>query len=187
MTTTNQEQSNTLETIESMSELKTLLRAVEVASLTDTLRSQAPITFFAPTDEAFRNLPAGTLEGWLIDSPKLKSILSYHIVNRKITLNQLHDMTTDGRITDVTTLQGSPVKLKTHQQAILRSEYVNDAKIVTSDIETSNGIIQIVDRVLMPTITTPAFTTPTPQTMSPGQSTTTVTTVTTPTRPEVTN
>jgi uncharacterized surface protein with fasciclin (FAS1) repeats len=122
MTTTNQEQSNTLEIIESMSDHKTMLRAVEVAGLTDTLRSQGPITLFAPTDEAFRNLPAGTLEGWLVDSPKLRTILSYHIVNRKITLDQLHDMTTDGRVTEVTTLQGSPVKLKTHQQAILRSE-----------------------------------------------------------------
>ena len=148
--------SNTLETVKSMSDLNTLLRAVEVAGLTDTLRSQGPITLFAPTDEAFRNLPAGTLEGWLIDSPKLRSILNYHIVNRKITLNQLHDMTTDGRVTEVTTLQGSTAKLKTHQQAILRSEYVNDAKIIRSDIETSNGIVQVVDRVLMPTLTTPA-------------------------------
>jgi len=124
-----------------MSDLKTLLRAVEVAGLTDTLRSQGPITLFAPTDEAFRNLPVGTLEGWLVDSPKLRSILNYHIINRKITLNQLRDMTTDGRVAEVKTLQGSPVKLKTHQQAIHRSEYVNDAKIVKSDIETSNGII----------------------------------------------
>ncbi len=67
---------NTLETIKSMSDLKTLVRAVEVAGLTDTLESHGPITLFAPTDEAFRSLPAGTLEGWLIDSPKLRSILS---------------------------------------------------------------------------------------------------------------
>jgi uncharacterized surface protein with fasciclin (FAS1) repeats len=179
--------SNILETVKSMSDLNTLLRAVEVAGLTDTLRSHGPITLFAPTDEAFRNLPERTLEGWLADSPKLRIILSYHIVNRKITLNQLHDMTTDGRVTEVTTLQGSPVKLKTHQQAILRSEYVNDAKIVISDVETSNGIIQVVDRVLMPTLTTPAFITQTPQTTTPNVSTTTTTTTTTPSRPDVMN
>ena len=161
-----------------MSDLNTLLRVAEVAGLTNAFRSQSPITLFAPTDEAFRNLPAGTLQGWLIDVEGLRRILSYHIVDRKITLNQLHDMTTDGRVTEVTTLQGSPVKLKTHQQAILRSEYVNDAKIVKSDMETSNGIIQMVDRVLIPALTTLAFTTPTPQTMSPGQSTTTTTTTT---------
>jgi uncharacterized surface protein with fasciclin (FAS1) repeats len=74
---------NTLEVIKSMSDLKMLLRAVDTAGLTNTLSGQGPITLFAPTDEAFRNLPAGTLEGWLVDSPKLKSILNYHIVNRE--------------------------------------------------------------------------------------------------------
>ncbi len=139
-----------IETARSIDDLKTLMQAVETAGLTDTLRSQGPFTVFAPTDEAFRNLTIGTLDGLLEDLPKLKSVLNYHIVNRMITIKELHDMTTDGRIAEVTTVQGSAVKLKTHQQAVLRSEYVNEAKIVKSDIETSNGVIQVVDRVLMP-------------------------------------
>ncbi len=79
------------------------------------------------------------------------------------------------------------MKLKTHQQAILRSEYVNDAKIVKSDVETSNGIIQVVDRVLMPILTAPEFPTPNPLTSRPGQYTTTTTTTTTPPSPDVVN
>jgi uncharacterized surface protein with fasciclin (FAS1) repeats len=141
-----------LETAKSIGDLRMFVQSVEAAGLTDTLKSQGPFTVFAPRDEAFRNLPIGTLEGIQKDLPRLKSVLNYHIVSRKIAVKDLHDMTTDGRITEVTTAQGSAVKLKTHQQAFLRSEYVNDAKIVKSDIKTSNGVIHVIDRVLMPSV-----------------------------------
>ena len=147
--------SNILDASLSTGEFKTLMLAVEKAGLIDTLRSNGPFTVFAPTDEAFRNLPAGTVEGWMNDLPKLRSILNYHIVDRKITAKEIHEMTLNGRTPSVNTLQGSPITLKTNltAQAWVNSKvtvFVNDAKIVRPEIETSNSIIYVVDRVLLP-------------------------------------
>jgi len=147
--------SNILDASLSTGEFKTLMLVVEKAGLTDTLRSNGPFTVFAPTDEAFRNLPAGTVEGWMNDLPKLRSILNYHIVDRKITAKEIHEMTLNGRIPSVNTLQGTPITLKTNltAQAWVNSKvtvFVNDAKIVRPEIETSNSIIYVVDRVLLP-------------------------------------
>ena len=147
--------SNILDASLSTGEFKTLMLAVEKAGLTDTLRSNGPFTVFAPTDEAFRNLPAGTVEGWMNDLPKLRSVLNYHIVDRKITAKEIHEMTLNGRIPSVNTLQGTPITIKTNltAQAWVNSKvtvFVNDAKIVRPEIETSNSIIYVIDRVLLP-------------------------------------
>ena len=147
--------SNILDASLSTGEFKTLMLAVEKAGLQDTLRSNGPFTVFAPTDEAFKNLPVGTVDGWMKDLPKLRSILNYHIVDRKITASEIHEMTLNGRVPSVNTLQGTPITLKTNltAQAWVNSKatvFANDAKIVRPEIETSNGVIYVVDRVLLP-------------------------------------
>src|SRR5713226_9598224 len=140
---------NIVQTAIAAGEFKTLVQAVQAAGLMDTLSTGGPFTVFAPTDEAFRKLPTGTLEGLMKDLPKLKSILTYHVVDRKINAAEVHDMTTDGRTPNVTTLEGAAVVLKT-QGMLQRNEYVNNAKITKAGIETSNGVIHVIDSVLTP-------------------------------------
>jgi uncharacterized surface protein with fasciclin (FAS1) repeats len=151
MTTINQQMSNILETAKSIGDFKMLMRVVEAASLTDTLKSSGPFTVFAPSDEAFLNLPTGMLDEWLKDPTKLRNIVTYHVVDHKITKDELHRLTGDGRLPTVATLQGSTVVLKT-QGRFEKTEFVNDAKIIKSDIETTNGVIHIIDRVLVPPV-----------------------------------
>ena len=149
MATINQQMSNILDTAKSIGDFKMLMRVVEAAGLADTLKSQGPFTVFAPTDEAFRNLPTGQLDEWLRDPSKLKSIVTYHIVDRKIEENEFHRLTADRRTPSVMTMQGSSVMLKTHG-TLSKTMFVNDAKVIKSDIEPSNGVIHIIDRVLEP-------------------------------------
>ncbi len=143
--------SNILETAKSIGDFKMLMRVVEAASLTDTLKSSGPFTVFAPSDEAFLNLPTGMLDEWLKDPAKLRNIVTYHVVDHKITKDELHRLTSDGRLPAVVTIQGSSVVLKT-QGRFEKTEFVNDAKIIKSDIETTNGVIHIIDRVLVPPV-----------------------------------
>ena len=203
MTTINQQMANILDTAKSIGDFKMLMRVVEAAGLADTLKSQGQFTVFAPTDEAFRNLPTGTLDGWLRDPSKLRDVVTYHVVDHMITKNEFHRLTSDRRTPTVTTMQGSSLMLKTHG-SIEKTMFVNDAKVIKSDIETSNGVIHIIDRVLepapvmpVPSITTQQIKTETitpthdvsppnasitavPQTITKNESTTTTTTTTTP-------
>jgi len=165
MATINQQMSNILDTAKSIGDFKMLMRVVEAAGLEDTLKTQGPFTVFAPTDEAFRNLPTGQLDEWLRDPTKLKSIVTYHIVDRKVTENEFHRLTADRRTPTLTTMQGSSVMLKTHG-SLSKTMFVNDAKVVKSDIITSNGVIHIIDRVLEPAPVAPMPMTPTPQVKS---------------------
>jgi len=198
MATINQQMSNILDTAKSIGDFKMLMRVVEAAGLEDTLKTQGPFTVFAPTDEAFRNLPTGQLDEWLRDSSKLKSIVTYHIVDRKITENEFHRLTADRRTPTITTMQGTSIMFKT-QGSLSKTMFVNDAKVIKADIETSNGVIHIIDRVLEPAptpmtatpqiksenvIPTPETTSsspaaPVPQTTTRNESTTTTTTTTT--------
>ncbi len=170
--------SNTLETAKSIGDFKMLMRVVEGAGLTETLQGQGPFTVFAPTDEAFRNLPTGALNEWLKDPSRLRSIVTYHLIDHKITENEIHRLTADRRTPGVPTVQGSSVVLKM-EGSVHKNIFVNDAKVIKSEVETSNGVIHIIDRVLVPPTATPAAPTPTPQTTSPSPSTTTTTTTTT--------
>ena len=104
--------SNILETAKSIGDFKMLMRVVEAAGLADTLKSQGPFTVFAPTDEAFRALPTGQLDEWLRDPSQLRSIVTYHIIDRKITENEFHRLTADRRTPGVNTMQGSPIVLE---------------------------------------------------------------------------
>jgi uncharacterized surface protein with fasciclin (FAS1) repeats len=143
-TTVKQEtRTNILETANSTGDFKLLTQAIEAAGLTDTLRTQGPFTVFAPNDEAFRKLPTGTMEGLMKDVPKLKGILSYHVIDHKMSMDEIRNMTAAGKTWNVKTLQGSELALKPR-------DYVNNSRIVKSDIETTNGIIHVIDQVLMP-------------------------------------
>jgi len=120
---------------------KTLLAAATAAGLVDTLKGAGPFTVFAPTDAAFAALPAGTLEALLKDPAKLKDILLYHVVKGKVTADQVV------KLTSAPTVEGKSVKITVKDGMV----YLNDnVKVVTTDIQTSNGVIHVIDAVLLP-------------------------------------
>ena len=120
---------------------KTLLTAATAAGLVDTLKGPGPFTVFAPTDAAFAKLPAGTLEKLLADPAALKDILLYHVVAGKV---MAADVT---KITSATSVQGSPIAIAVKDGKV----YLNDsAQVVTTDIEASNGVIHVIDAVILP-------------------------------------
>ena len=118
----------------------TLVAAVKAAGLTETLSSGGPYTVFAPTDDAFAKLPAGTVEALLADPDKLRSILLYHVVPGTVTSAQV------AKLDKATTAQGSDVKISTSKSGVK----INAANMTQVDIETSNGIIHVIDTVILP-------------------------------------
>jgi uncharacterized surface protein with fasciclin (FAS1) repeats len=126
----------------------TLVAAVKAAGLVQTLKSAGPFTVFAPTDAAFAALPKGTVEDLLQDVPKLTSILTYHVVAGRVAAADVMKMTSSGPA-EAKTVQGQAVTLKT-QGILSKSVHVNDAKVVKADIEATNGIIHVIDKVIMP-------------------------------------
>jgi uncharacterized surface protein with fasciclin (FAS1) repeats len=119
----------------------TLLKAATAAELVETLQGEGPFTVFAPTDEAFAALPAGTLDALLADPEALKKVLLYHVVEGKVTSDQVVGMTT------ATSVEGSPIAISVKDGTV----YLNDsAKVVTADVMASNGVIHIIDAVLLP-------------------------------------
>ncbi len=131
------------------SNFTTLVKALQAAGLVDALKNEGPFTVFAPDDNAFKKLPAGTVESLLKDTQKLKDILLYHVLQGKVTSAQAMQMTTGGKSVEVKTLQGQNVTVS--QKGFFgKSLYVNDAKVVKADIEASNGIIHVIDKVLLP-------------------------------------
>lgn len=128
---------------------QTLLKAVEAAGLSQALESEGPFTVFAPDDNAFKKVPQSTLEGLLKDTAKLKEILLYHVIPGKIISSQALQLTQGGKVQEVKTLQGQNIKLS-QRGFLTKSLYVNDAKVVKPDIEASNGVIHVIDRVIMP-------------------------------------
>ena len=121
---------------------KTLVAAVTAAGLVDTLKSAGPFTVFAPTDAAFAKLPAGTVEALLKDIPKLTSILTYHVVSGKVLAADVVKL--DGK--EVKTVQGGSVKISTTGGVKLNGT----VNVVTTDIECSNGVIHVIDGVILP-------------------------------------
>ena len=121
---------------------KTLVAAVKAAGLVETLTGAGPFTVFAPTDEAFAKLPAGTVEGLLKpeNKEKLVAILTYHVVGAKAMAKDVAGMTS------AKTVNGKELKLKVEGGKVM----VNDATVTTADIQTSNGVIHVIDTVLMP-------------------------------------
>ena len=126
----------------------TLVAAVKAAGMVQTLKSPGPFTVFAPTDTAFAALPMGSIEGLLKDVRRLACVLSFHLVPGKVAAADVMKMAGSGP-TEAKTVQGQPVTLKT-QGILSKSVHVNDAKVVRADLQATNGIIHVVDRVLMP-------------------------------------
>lgn len=117
----------------------TLVAAVEAAGLIDTLKGPGPFTIFAPTDDAFAKLPEGTIESLLNDIPQLTKILTYHVVTDKV-------MSADAvNLNSVSTVEGSALSIDASSGI-----RVNGTMVVTPDVEADNGIIHVIDSVLIP-------------------------------------
>lgn len=120
----------------------TLVAAVKAAGLAETLQGTGPFTVFAPTDAAFAKLPAGTVEALLADQEKLTSILTYHVVSGKVLAGDI--VKANGATP--TTVNGLPLDVVVRDGNV----FVNGAQVVTADIVASNGVIHVIDSVLLP-------------------------------------
>lgn len=118
----------------------TLVAAVKAAGLVDTLKSAGPFTVFAPTDEAFAKLPAGTVETLLKDPAKLKNILLYHVVSGKVMAESVVKMKS------AKTVQGGMVQIQEMGGKVM----LDNAHVVKADIGTDNGVIHVIDTVILP-------------------------------------
>jgi uncharacterized surface protein with fasciclin (FAS1) repeats len=128
-----------VETAIAAKNFNTLIKAVD---LIETLKSPGSLTLFAPTDEAFANLPEGTLDSLLQDIPKLKKIVAYHVASGDVRSDDL------AQINEAETLEGSIVAIESVNGKIK----VNSANVIKTDILADNGVIHIIDAVLMPAI-----------------------------------
>jgi transforming growth factor-beta-induced protein len=124
----------------------TLATALTEAGLIETLKGEGPFTVFAPTDDAFAALPEGTLEGLLADKEALTNVLLYHVVAGKV---MAADVVT---LESADTVLGKPVSIKVDGGNV----FVNDSQVIITDIETSNGVIHVIDAVLIPPADAPA-------------------------------
>src|SRR5210317_1112382 len=118
----------------------TLVAAVQAAGLVDTLKGDGPFTVFAPTDDAFAALPEGTVEALLADIPALTDILTYHVVGAKAMSTDL----SDGQ--KIITVQGRKVTVTINEDGV----YINEAMVTVADIEADNGVVHVIDAVLIP-------------------------------------
>ena len=135
-------QADIVDTAIAAGDFNTLVAAVQAAGLVDTLKGEGPYTVFAPTDEAFAKLPDGTVEMLLLpeNKDKLVAILTYHVVPGNV---QAVDVV---ELTSATTANGANVAIRVEETVV----FVNDSRVVATDIEASNGVIHVVDTVLMP-------------------------------------
>lgn len=133
-----------IETAIDAEDFKTLVNGVKtVKDVADMLSGPGPFTVFAPTDAAFEKLPAGTLDNVLQDKEKLKSVMTYHIVLGKYMRNDLK------KLKSLKTVQGGLLAIEAHH-LFHRGIKIDDAQIIQPDIECSNGVIHVIDSVLMP-------------------------------------
>jgi uncharacterized surface protein with fasciclin (FAS1) repeats len=130
-----------VETATAAGSFKTLLTAATTAGLVDTLKGAGPFTVFAPTDAAFAALPKGTLDGLLADPVALKKVLLYHVVSGKVTSKQVVGLTT------ASSVEGSAIAISVKDGTVMLND---SAKVVTVDIEASNGVIHVIDAVILP-------------------------------------
>ncbi|MEG5159650.1 fasciclin domain-containing protein [Microcoleus sp. AT3-A2] len=130
-----------VETATNAGSFKTLVTVIKAAGLLDLLQSPGPYTVLAPTDEAFAKIPTNTIASWLEDIPKLKKILTYHILFGEVLTENLLELSS------AETVEGSVVGIDTSDGI-----KVNDAKVITPDILADNGVIHIIDAVLIPAL-----------------------------------
>ena len=138
----NAEDKDIVDTAVGAESFSTLVTAVKAAGLVDTLKGKGPFTVFAPTDAAFKKLPKGTVESLLEakNKDKLTQILTYHVVAGKVTAADVV------KLKKAETIQGSPVKITVKGDTVM----INKAKVVTTDIQCSNGVIHVIDAVIVP-------------------------------------
>lgn len=131
-----------VDTAASAGQFKTLATALEAADLVATLKGPGPFTVFAPTDEAFAKLPAGTVENLLKpeNKAKLTAILTYHVVPGAVKAEQVTTLD------EVKTVNGTTAKISTGEGKVM----INDATVVKADIAASNGVIHVIDKVILP-------------------------------------
>ena len=132
--------SDIVATASSAGSFNTLVAAIQAAGLVETLQGEGPYTVFAPTDEAFAKLPAGTVDSLLADPDQLREVLLYHVVPGKV---MAADVVT---LESATTAQGSNVHIMLADGGVR----INDAIVTATDIETSNGVIHVIDTVIIP-------------------------------------
>jgi len=132
-----------VETAVSNGSFKTLTPALQAAGLVETLKGKGPYTVFAPTDEAFKKLPAGTVETLLKPENKaqLQKVLTYHVVAGNVMSGDLK-----GKTTNAKTVEGSAVRIDASGNTVK----VNNAVVTQADVNTSNGVIHVIDSVIMP-------------------------------------
>ncbi len=135
-------QKDIVDTAVSAGQFTTLVAAVKAAGLVDTLKGDGPFTVFAPTDAAFAKLPSGTVEALLKpeNRKKLQNILKYHVVAGKVTAANA------AKLTSAETVEGQKIAIKAANGGVM----INNAKVVKADIMTSNGVIHVIDSVLIP-------------------------------------
>ena len=131
---------NIVETAVAAGNFNTLAKALTEAGLVEELQKEGPFTVFAPTDEAFSKLPEGTLENLLKDKEALKKVLLYHVVSGKVMASDVVNLQS------ATTLEGNDVKIKTVDGNVM----INNAKVIKADVGASNGVIHVIDTVLIP-------------------------------------
>ncbi|UCC27008.1 MAG: fasciclin domain-containing protein [Gemmatimonadales bacterium] len=118
----------------------TLTAALEAAGLVNVLKGEGPFTVFAPTDEAFAKLPEGTVEALLADKEKLTAILTYHVVPGKVMAADVLNLT------EATTVNGAPIQIMVHGGSVM----INNATVTATDVTASNGVIHVIDTVILP-------------------------------------
>jgi uncharacterized surface protein with fasciclin (FAS1) repeats len=121
---------------------ETLVTAVKEAGLVEVLSSEGPFTVFAPTDEAFAKLPAGTLEALLADKEALKAVLTYHVIPGKVMASDVME----AQRVQPETVQGETLNVRVADGSVR----VDDATVVQPDVEASNGVIHVIDTVVLP-------------------------------------
>lgn len=134
------EERNIVETAVAAGSFKTLAAALQAAGLVETLSGKGPFTVFAPTDEAFAKLPAGTVEALLQDREKLTAILTYHVVAGEVPSSEVV------KLTSAKTVNGQDVKIQVMGGQVM----VNNAHVVKADVKASNGVIHVIDTVILP-------------------------------------
>jgi uncharacterized surface protein with fasciclin (FAS1) repeats len=132
-------QKNIVETARDAGEFTTLIAAIDRAGLESTLAGEGPFTVFAPSDEAFARLPEGTVDSLLAEPDKLAEVLSYHVVPGRVTAADAVGLAT------APTVQGEELRV-----SVDGSVHVDGARVISADIEASNGIVHVIDRVLLP-------------------------------------
>jgi uncharacterized surface protein with fasciclin (FAS1) repeats len=118
---------------------KTLASALQAAGLVETLKGKGPFTVFAPTDEAFAKIPKADLDALIADKAKLTKVLTYHVVAGKVMASDVV------KLKDAKTVEGQLVKIDTSHGVM-----INNAKVIKADVEASNGVIHVIDTVILP-------------------------------------